>query len=191
MLQLPYKIILGSQSPRRRELMKLLDIPFTSISLNADESFPSHLQAEEIAEFLAEKKSFLYSLKEDELLITADTIVWINNTVLNKPANADEAKKMLKMLSNNEHSVFTGVCIRTQHHTIVFSDESKVSFKKLSDKEMDYYIHQYKPFDKAGAYGVQEWIGAIGISKIEGSYFNVMGLPVHLIYQHLKFFEYA
>lgn len=186
MLQLPYKIILGSQSPRRKEILSMLNMPFTNIHLNADESFPPNLYAQEIPEYLAEKKSLLYALKENELLITADTIVWINNTVLNKPTNLNEAKQMLKLLSNNVHSVYTGVCIKTPHHTFIFSDESKVYFKKLSDKEIDYYVETYKPLDKAGAYGVQEWLGAAAIYKIEGSYFNVMGLPIHLIYQHLK-----
>lgn len=189
MRTLPYKLILGSQSPRRQELLKLLDVPFTSLSLNADESYPQYLQAEEIAEYLAEKKSQFYTLKEDELLITADTIVWINNQILNKPQTLDEAKKMLHMLSNSTHSVFTGVCMRTKKHQIVFSDETKVYVKSLSEEEINYYVHTYKPLDKAGSYGVQEWIGAIAIFKIEGSYFNVMGLPVHLIYQHLKFFQ--
>ncbi|GIV27737.1 MAG: Maf-like protein [Bacteroidia bacterium] len=191
MLQLKNKVILGSQSPRRRELMKLLDIPFECISLNADETFPFDLQAEEIAEYLAEKKSSLYTLKENELLITADTIVWINNQVLNKPKDIEEARRMLRLLSNNVHSVYTGVCIRTMNKKVVFSDEAKVYFKKLTEEEIDYYVEQYKPFDKAGAYGVQEWIGAVAISKIEGSYFNVMGLPVHLVYQHLKLFQHV
>lgn len=191
MLNLNYTIILGSQSPRRRELLKLLDIPFEMISLNTDESFPAHLQAHEIAEFLAEKKSYAYPLKDGELLITADTIVWVNDQVLNKPDNEQEAIRMLKILSNNVHSVYTGVCIRTDQHVIIFSDESKVYFKKLTEEEISYYVKRYHPLDKAGAYGVQEWIGAIGIHKIEGSYFNVMGLPIHLLYQHLKFFSHA
>lgn len=189
MLHIPFKIILGSQSPRRKELLKMLDIPFTAISLNTNEDFPPDLIAQEIAEYLAEKKSYAYSLKSDELLITADTIVWINNTVLNKPQDINEAKQMLHLLSGNEHSVFTGVCIRTPFHTFIFSDESKVYFKKLSDNEINYYAEKYQPLDKAGAYGVQEWIGAVAIHKIEGSYFNVMGLPVHLVYQHLKLFS--
>ncbi len=191
MLKLKYKIILGSQSPRRRELMKMLDIPFESRSLNVDEIFPYDLQEEEIAEYLAEKKSFGYSLKENELLITVDTIVWINQQVFNKPKDVEDAKRMLRMLSNNVHSVFTGVCLRTFNNKVVFSDETKVYFKKLTEEEIDYYVRHYQPFDKAGAYGVQEWIGAVVISKIEGSYFNVMGLPVHLLYQHLKLFQYV
>lgn len=191
MLNLKYQVILGSHSPRRRELLKMLDIPFTAVSLNVDESFPADLQAEEIAEYLAEKKSILYALKENELLITADTIVWIDNRVLNKPDNIQEAKAMLRHLSGKVHSVYTGVCIRTVQHTFIFSDESKVYFKQLSEEEISYYINKYQPLDKAGAYGVQEWIGAVGIYKIEGSYFNVMGLPVHLVYQHLKLLNNA
>jgi septum formation protein len=191
MLNLKYQVILGSHSPRRRELLKMLDIPFTAVSLNADENFPADLQAEEIAEYLAEKKSILYTLKENELLITADTIVWIDNKVLNKPNNIQEAKSMLRHLSGKMHSVYTGVCIRTIHHTFIFSDESKVYFKQLSEEEISYYVSKCEPLDKAGAYGVQEWIGAVGIYKIEGSYFNVMGLPVHLVYQHLKLLNNA
>ncbi len=191
MLKLNYQIILGSGSPRRKELLNLLDIPFTVISLNADESFPSELQGREIAEFLAEKKSYTYSLKKNELLITADTTVWINDTVLNKPKDEFEVKKMLQILSNNVHFVYTAVCIRTTAHSILFSDESKVYFKKLSDDEINYYATRYKPIDKAGAYGIQEWIGAAAIYKIEGSYFNIMGLPTHLLYQHLKLFSHA
>ncbi len=190
MLQPKYQIILGSHSPRRKELMKLLGIPFNAISLNTDETFPPHLQAEKIAEFLAEKKSLVYSLRDNELLITADTIVWINQQVLNKPADAEEAKKMLRRLSNNVHSVFTGVCIRTKHQKLIFSDESKVYIKWLSENEINYYIEKYQPLDKAGAYGVQEWLGATSITGIKGSYFNVMGLPVHLLYQYLQPFCY-
>lgn len=186
MINLKYNIILGSNSPRRKELLKMLNIPFTSINLNANEDFPQHLIAEEIAEYLAEKKSLLYHLKEKELLITADTIVWINNQVMNKPKDTHEAKSMLKILSANVHSVYTAVCIKTQYHAFIFSDESKVYFKKISDEEINYYVEKHQPLDKAGAYGVQEWIGATAITRIEGSYFNVMGLPVHLIYQHLK-----
>lgn len=186
MFPLKYNIILGSASPRRKEILKMLDLPFIVMPLNAPEDFPPHLIAEEIAEYLAEKKATLYEPRENELLITADTIVWINNTILNKPANLNEAKQMLKLLSNNVHSVYTGVCIKTPYHTFIFSDESKVYFKELSDKEIDYYLEKYQPYDKAGSYGVQEWIGATAIYKIEGSYFNVMGLPIHLIYQHLK-----
>ncbi|MCX7728410.1 MAG: Maf family nucleotide pyrophosphatase [Bacteroidia bacterium] len=186
MLNLKYNIILGSQSPRRKELLKMLDIPFTTVHLNAHEDYPIHLIKEEIAEYLAEKKSLLYSIKNNDLLITADTIVWIDNKVLNKPQNIEEAKEMLRLLSGKVHSVYTGVCIKTSYHTFIFSDESKVYFKNLTDKEINYYTEKYLPLDKAGAYGVQEWIGAIAIHKIEGSYFNVMGLPIHLVYQHLK-----
>lgn len=191
MLRLNYNIILGSQSPRRRALLKMLDIPFTAISLNADESFPIDMEAAEIAEFLAEKKSYLYSLKSEDLLITADTIVWINHQVLNKPQSEEEAHQMLLLLSGQTHYVYTGVSIRTMNKMVTFSDETKVTFKPLSESEIAYYIQHYHPFDKAGAYGVQEWIGAIAIQKIEGSYFNVMGLPLHLLYEHLKYFSYA
>ncbi len=183
------KIILGSGSPRRKELLSLLDVKFKTISLNVNEDFPKELSKEKIVKYLCEKKSLAYSLKQNEILITADTIVWVNNKVLNKPHNVTEAKSMLKALSGVMHSVYTGVCIRSINQKVIFSDCSKVYFQKLSTQEVDYYIKKYKPFDKAGSYGVQEWLGAIGIAKIQGSYFNVMGLPVHLVYQHLKKFQ--
>lgn len=160
-------------------------------SLNADESFPGDLQGAAIARYLCEKKASAYpeQLKAGELLITADTIVWIQDAVLNKPAGEFEAKQMLRLLSGKMHQVFTGVCISSATRRISFTDETKVWFKELSDAEIDFYIKNYQPFDKAGSYGAQDWLGLIGVSKIEGSYFNVMGLPVHRLYQELNAFH--
>lgn len=185
-----YNIILGSGSPRRQQLLKDVGFDFKVRSLNADESFPSTLKAEEIALYLCEKKAHAYpeKLKEDELLITADTIVWIDGAVLNKPEGEFEAKQMLQLLSGKMHQVFTGVCITGAHKKISFTDETKVWFKHLNEEEIMFYIHHYKPFDKAGSYGAQDWLGLIGVHKIEGSYFNVMGLPVHRLYEELKKF---
>lgn len=182
-----YKLILGSGSPRRQQLLKDAGFEFTVRSLNADETFPSNLKAEQIALYLCEKKTGAYpeKLQENELLITADTIVWIDGIVLNKPEGEFEAKQMLQLLSGKMHQVFTGVCISAAHKKLVFADETKVWFKNLSEEEIDFYIKHYKPFDKAGSYGAQDWLGLIGVEKIEGSYFNVMGLPVHRVYEEL------
>jgi septum formation protein len=185
-----YKIILGSGSPRRQQLLKDAGFDFKVRSLNADESFPSALKAEEIALYLCEKKAHAFpdKLKSDEMLITADTIVWIKGIVLNKPEGEFEAKQMLQLLSGKMHQVFTGVCISTHDKKVSFTDETKVWFRHLSEPEIDFYIAHYKPFDKAGSYGAQDWLGLIGVEKIEGSYFNVMGLPIHRVYAELKKF---
>lgn len=182
-----YKIILGSGSPRRQQLLKDAGFEFTVKSLDADESFPATLKAEQIALYLAEKKASVYpdKLNADELLITADTIVWIDDIVLNKASGEFEAKQMLQLLSGKMHRVFTGVCITSASKKISFTDETKVWFKHLTESEIDFYIKNYKPFDKAGSYGAQDWLGLIAIEKIEGSYFNVMGLPVHKLYEEL------
>lgn len=182
-----YKLILGSGSPRRQQLLKDAGFEFKVQSLNADESFSPQLKAEQIALYLCEKKAaaFPTKLAADELLITADTIVWVDNIVLNKPEGEFEAKQMLQLLSGKMHQVFTGVCITGAGKKISFTDETKVWFKHLSEAEIDFYIKNYKPFDKAGSYGAQDWLGLIGVDKIEGSYFNVMGLPVHRVYEEL------
>ncbi|HXB39172.1 MAG TPA: Maf family nucleotide pyrophosphatase [Bacteroidia bacterium] len=183
-----YKIILGSGSPRRQQLLKDAGYDFKTEPINADESFPANLKAEQIALYLCEKKAAAYpgKLKEDELLITADTIVWIDDIVLNKPSGEFEAKQMLQLLSGKMHRVFTGVCITGISKKISFTDETKVWFKNLSENEIDFYIKNYKPFDKAGSYGAQDWLGLTGVEKIEGSYFNVMGLPVHRLYEEFQ-----
>ena len=183
-----YKIILASNSPRRRELLAGLDIDFTVRVLpDIDESYPNSIPTTDIAQFIAEKKADAYraDITEDELVITADTIVVCNNHVLGKPHNAEEARDMLLMLSGQTHDVITGVCLTTQDKKRAFSVTTQVTFDTLSDQQIDYYINHYKPFDKAGAYGIQEWIGFVGVSDLRGSYFNVMGLPVQRIYKEL------
>jgi septum formation protein len=155
-----------------------------------NEAYPNHLKAAEISDYLSELKAkpFLSELEPDELLITSDTIVWHMNKALGKPKDRDEALEMLMSLSNNVHEVITSVCLTTTTHQRVFHDMTRVTFKDLKQDEIEFYIDNYKPFDKAGAYGIQEWIGAIGISKIEGSYNNVVGLPTQKLYETLKTF---
>jgi septum formation protein len=182
-----YKILLGSNSPRRKELLKKMDIKFKSVKIETDESYPEELPATEIPEFLALIKSLQYKkLKKNELLITADTIVVLKGIILGKPKNKTQARKMLKMLSGRKHKVITGVCMRTKKDIMTFSDVSEVFFKELSGAEIKYYIDKYKPFDKAGAYGIQEWIGVTGIEKIKGSFYNIMGLPTEKLMKYLK-----
>lgn len=183
-----YSIILASNSPRRQELIKSLDIPFSIKTKEVEEIYPKELKHSEITDFLADLKAtpFKKELKENELLITSDTIVWINKRALGKPKNYEEAFQMLKEISNNKHEVITSICITSKSFQKTVNDTTSVNFRELSDEEIDYYINTYKPFDKAGAYGIQEWIGKIGITKIEGSYFNVMGFPVHKLYKELS-----
>lgn len=183
-----YKIILGSKSPRRQQFLKELNIPFESRTVDSQEIYPHHFKAEEITEFLAEFKSNAIKLSNNELLITADTIVWSNNRALEKPQDKKEAIKMLEELSNNNHQVITSICIATTKKTKVITEKTKVYFGKLSEEEIEFYVNHYKPFDKAGSYGIQEWIGLIGVTKIEGSYANVVGLPVQKLYTELKNF---
>jgi septum formation protein len=187
---LPYKIVLASKSPRRQFLIKELGLDFELRTLDVDESFPETLIREQIPLYLSEHKAseFLSDLGDDELLITADTIVWINNKVLNKPQDRVEAIAMLTELSGNKHEVFTGVCLMTKYKKVTFFDCTEVYFKQLSPAEIEYYVDKYEPYDKAGAYGAQEWIGYIAVEKIIGSYFNVMGLPVHKVYEQLSKF---
>jgi len=183
-----YDIILASQSPRRRELLKGLDINFRIEVIDVDESYPNGMMGVEIPMYLAEKKANAYrSIMEDNtLLITADTIVWHEGRVMNKPANEAEARQMLTKLSGKTHQVITGVCISSLRKRRVFHVISEVRFARLTDAEIDYYLDNYKPYDKAGSYGVQEWIGFVGVEHINGSYFNVMGLPVQRLYNELK-----
>lgn len=192
-------IILGSQSPRRRELLAGLDIPFTAVSIDADETYPSDLQTGDIPYYISRAKARAYEsrLGEDQLLITSDTIVWAEGKMLGKPHDEAEAFAMLRSLSGKTHQVYTAVTF-AQKETVGISEKEKsqlvlvtevdktdVTFKELTDEEIRYYIDRYKPFDKAGAYGIQEWIGYIGCTAIRGSYFNVMGFPVHLVYRYL------
>lgn len=188
MLQPNYHIILASNSPRRKELLSGIDIPYEIHTLpDIDESYPETLPHEEVAEFLARKKASAYfaDLKDDTLLITADTIVILGDKILGKPADDADAKEMLRALSGKTHRVVTGVCLTTKEKQKSFSAVSRVTFGTLSDQEIDYYVEKYHPMDKAGAYGVQEWIGYVAVEHIEGSYFNIMGLPIYRVYQEL------
>ena len=186
-----YRIVLASNSSRRKELLAGIDVAYEVRTLpDVDETFPEMLPHEEVAEFLARKKadSYLDTLKEDELLITADTIVLLNGDILGKPTDKEDAAHMLHRLAGNQHRVITGVCLSTHKKQEYFSDVAYVTFGNLSHEEIAYYVSQYDPLDKAGAYGVQEWIGYVAVEKIEGSYFNVMGLPIHKVYRALKQF---
>lgn len=183
-----YRIILASQSPRRKLLLKGLDIKFEVIVReDISEDYPSNLKMNEIPVWLAKSKSDSYTdlLKDKTLVITADTIVWHKGKLLGKPADLDQAEKILSTLSGSMHKVITGVCLRSAEKTHLFYSESKVLFRKLTLEEINYYVARYKPLDKAGAYGIQEWIGYIGIEEIEGSFYNVMGLPVQMLYHEL------
>lgn len=183
------RIILGSQSPRRRELMAGLDIPFTAISIDADETYPAYLQAGDIPYYISRAKARAYEaqLADDELLITADTIVWLDGRMLGKPHDEAEAIEMLQCLRSNTHQVYTAVTLAQKGKELeTFVDCTDVTFGNLSDDEIAYYVSQYKPFDKAGSYGVQEWIGYVACTAMNGSYFNVMGFPVHRVYLALK-----
>ncbi|MCU4176174.1 Maf-like protein [Carboxylicivirga sp. N1Y90] len=186
------KLILASQSPRRQELLKQLDIPFeVLVKPDVDEVYPQEMPSDEVPEFLAQHKAKAYAeeLKNDEtIVITADTIVVCNGKILGKPIDTADAFRMLQTLSNNEHEVITGVALSSSQKQYCFSVSTKVFFKALTDDEINHYICNYKPFDKAGAYGIQEWIGMVGIERIEGSYFNVVGLPVQKLYQELQNF---
>lgn len=182
-----YSIILGSQSPRRMELFKGLNIPFNVEVREIDEVFPADMPGNDVPEFLAKKKAvpFLATMNDQNLVITADTVVLIGQQLLGKPMDYEHAFEMLQLLSGKKHTVITGVCITTSDRQITFSDRTDVYFKQLSVDEIDYYLTHYRPYDKAGSYGVQEWIGYVAIEKIDGSYFNVMGLPIQLLYKEL------
>jgi len=182
-----YNFILASKSPRRQHLLKSLEIDFQVVVKEVEEDFPAGLPKEEIPVYLARLKAqpFRNHLKPDDLLITADTIVWHRGKVLGKPSGAAEARKMLSELSGSEHVVVSGVCLTSVDKQKTFYSVSNVQFKELSNDEIDYYISTFKPFDKAGAYGIQEWIGCIGIKHIEGSFYNIMGLPVQELYEEI------
>ncbi len=186
----PYNIVLVSQSPRRRELLKGLELEFECTSVDTDESYPASLKDGEIPMYIAEQKAdaYLPQMEDNTLAITADTVVLINGSVLGKPKSRQEAVDMLHTLSGNAHQVITGVCIFTKGKRKTFSVLTDVQFTTLTDAEIEHYIDTYKPLDKAGSYGVQEWIGYVGIEKITGSYFNVMGLPVQRLYKELNQF---
>lgn len=184
-----YSIILGSASPRRQQFFKDLQLNFTIQVKEVDEVYPAELQGSEITDYLADLKSKAFTnLGDNELVITSDTIVWLENKALEKPKNEAEAFAMLRKMSGKKHEVITSISLKTAHSQKIVNDTTAVFFKELTDEEIEYYIKNYQPFDKAGGYGIQEWIGFIGIEKIEGSYFNVMGLPVHKLYKELQNF---
>lgn len=186
-MNLSRPLLLASNSPRRRELLASLGLTFEVRVKDIHEDFPQHLKRAEVAEYLASHKADHYIADlQDEALITADTIVCLEDRILNKPADYAGAFEMLQALSGKVHEVITGVCVLTREQKSVFHDTTKVCFKSLTEAEIDYYIAHYKPYDKAGAYGIQEWIGMIGIERIEGSYFNVVGLPVQKLYIALQ-----
>ena len=184
-------IILASGSPRRQQFFKEMDLNFSIQLKEVEEIYPNHLKAEEITNFLAELKAnaFENELKENDILVTSDTIVWLNEKALGKPKDYDDAFKMLQQLANQTHEVITSVCLKSVEKIEIFHCITKVTFSQLSDEHIRYYLDNYKPFDKAGSYGIQDWIGLIGISKIEGSYTNVVGLPTELLFQ--KLMQYA
>lgn len=186
-----YRFILASKSPRRQFLLKDLGLDFEVHTKEVDESFSADLKAEEIPLYLCEKKAMAFDaeLQDNTIVITADTIVWVNGQVLNKPENFDDAVRMLQLLSGKMHEVFTGVCLRSNNKIKTFYSRTAVYFKNLSQSEIEYYINNYNPYDKAGAYGAQEWIGYIAVERIDGSYFNVMGLPLKELYEALLEFN--
>ncbi|MEA4986061.1 Septum formation protein Maf [bioreactor metagenome] len=183
-----YKIVLGSASPRRQELLRGINLNFEVLPMNVDESYPPDLNGVEIPMYLAEKKADAYKnmLNDELMVITADTIVFLDGKVLGKPVDKADAFKMLQRLSGKTHQVITGVCISTNLRRRTFHTISEVKFARLNDAEIDYYLEHYAPYDKAGSYGVQEWIGFIAVEQINGSYFNVMGLPIQRLYNELK-----
>ena len=184
-----YKLILASNSPRRRELLAGLDVDFDVFVLDGiDESYPLDLKSTDVALYIARKKAEAYKqiIAPDALVITADTVVVVDNRILGKPHDEAEAMEMLREISGRTHLVITGVCLTTQEKQVSFSVETEVTFKSLSDAEIEHYVTKYKPYDKAGAYGIQEWIGYVGVTSLKGSYYNVMGLPVQRIYEELK-----
>jgi septum formation protein len=185
-----YNIILASASPRRRELLEGTGIHFTVTTVDCDEVFPLNLKNSEIAEFLAAAKADAYTgvLNERDILVTADTIVWCRDTLLGKPVDYDEALRFLRLLSGCDHEVITAISLRSAGRKEVFSVKTCVTFRNLDDEEIDYYVSNFSPYDKAGAYGIQEWIGLTGITSISGSYYNVVGLPTGDLLDHLQKF---
>lgn len=184
------RIIVASRSPRRQELLKDLGLNFEVVVRDWSEEFPPHLKPEEVALYVAIKKAetFLSEIRENDIVITADTVVWCNNRILGKPADKEDARRILREISDNTHDVITGVCLLSASKQTSFFSSTKVTFSDLSDEEIEYYICNFSPYDKAGAYGIQEWIGLAACTRIEGSYFNVMGLPVEQVYHELQKF---
>ncbi len=181
-----YNLILASGSPRRQEFFKQLDVPFTIQLKEIDEIYPEHLKAADITDYLADLKSSVFTdLKENDLLVTSDTIVWFKEKAIGKPKNKLDAFQMLKEMSGKKHQVFTSVSVKSKSFQRIFNDETVVEFESFSEEEINYYLENFNPYDKAGSYGIQDWIGLTGVKKITGSYFNVMGLPVHKLYKEL------
>ncbi len=188
-MNLNYRLILASKSPRRQELLSKLDLDFDTRVKSIDESFPENLPKDQVAEYLAIEKSKAFdTLADDELIITSDTTVVYQDILLEKASDNEEALEMLKILSGKTHAVITGVCLKTKAKRVSFSETTLVHFDKLNEDDIRYYISTYKPFDKAGAYGIQEWIGMVGVNKIEGDFYNVMGLPLNRLYKELRSF---
>jgi septum formation protein len=189
MIDLPYRLVLGSASPRRKSLLEAMDFIFEVRVTEVNEDYPTNMVADEVAEFLACKKAAAAVFHtEDELIICADTVVVLEKQLLGKPHDAQEAFQLLKKQSGRQQTVFTGVCLRTSHEIRSFTVATSVYFNHLTEEEIWYYINKYRPFDKAGAYGIQEWLGNVGIARIEGSYTNVMGLPTEALYTALRGF---
>jgi septum formation protein len=185
-----YPLVLASNSPRRQQLLMGAGMVFSVKTKNIPEDFPADMPVEEVPLYLAQKKAMAFAEElTNEIIIAADTVVVINGQILNKPEDEKEAVEMLSLLSGRKHEVITGVCLFSKEKIVSFSDLTEVYFKSLTEEEIYFYVTHYRPFDKAGAYGAQEWMGMIAVEKIIGSYFNVMGLPVHLVYEHLKQWE--
>lgn len=183
------KILLGSQSPRRQELLKALGVDFKVVKISSDENYPENLRNEKITEFISLSKANAYSnLKENEILITADTLVVLNDEVLGKPIDENEAFQMIRKLAGSTHQVFTSVCVRTIENILTFSDKTDVIFDEFTDEEINYYIQNFHPFDKAGAYGIQDWLGYAKVKGIQGCYYNVMGFPLSKFYRKMQSF---
>ena len=183
------KILLGSQSPRRQELLKALGVDFKVVKISSDENYPENLRNEKITEFISLSKANAYSnLKENEILITADTVVVLNDEVLGKPIDENEAFQMIRKLAGSTHQVFTSVCVRTIENILTFSDKTDVIFDEFTDEEINYYIQNFHPFDKAGAYGIQDWLGYAKVKGIQGCYYNVMGFPLSKFYRKMQSF---
>jgi septum formation protein len=188
-MQIKFKIILGSASPRRHQFFKEMNIPFEVMLKDVQEIYPPNLKGFEITDFLAELKAAAYeNLDPESVVITSDTIVWHENKALGKPKNEVEAIQMLKSMSGKTHQVITSVCFKTSYNIKTFHEITNVSFKNLNDTMIEYYVKEFQPLDKAGAYGIQEWIGLVGIEKIEGSYTNVVGMPTALVFEYLQNF---
>ena len=185
-----YTIVLASKSPRRKQLLQEIGIPFSVETIDVDEVYPEDLPVEEVAAYLAKLKAtpFINNIDDQKLIITSDTIVCVDNQILGKPTGYEEAFEMLRLLSGRSHQVMTGVNLFSQSKSISFTTTTTVHFKVLSKEEIGYYLDNFKPYDKAGAYGIQEWIGHIAVKRIDGSYFNVMGLPIQRLYEELRKF---